>query len=464
MKIVLDLQPCQSSSRLRGIGRSCLQFALEFAKLAIAKGDSVVFLLNGQIDDNENPLDIYLKNAMPKIRVNKFYVPLPCNASKDENAWRQIAAEVLREVALYSLNPDVVHLSQIAADGWDDNTVTSIDELGMHLPTTLMHHDLIPLSIPNRYLDNLKYKDFYLKKISYIDNADLIFSISEYSREELIKYLKIRPSKVHTVFSGVSQYFISTVDEGVDGNVVANIDVGDDYILYVPGGFDYRKNIPMLIEAYSRLPESISDRAKLVIVSKINFEQRNAIESLVELCGLPPTSVVLTDYVGDEVLKNLYKNCGVCVFPSIHEGFGLPILEAMASGAPVIASDCSSLPEVVGNSIALFDPYSADSIKDKIQCVLTNKKFREELKRHSSRQSKLFSWKITSEKAYEILNDYLLNRKERELINPVKFSINYESILEIIKLKTKKSDFTQDELNQIKFCYEKNVSLYECNV
>ena len=138
---------------------------------------------------------------------------------------------------------------------------------------------------------------------------------------------------------------------------------------------------------------------QLAIVCSVGIDSRTELERIARECGLSPGDVVLTGFVPETDLVALYRSCKAFVFPSWHEGFGLPALEAMSCGAAVIAANTSSLPEVVGNEDALFDPRNIDSIAEKIARVLEDHEYREKLIRHGEAQCKKFSWDDSAKRA-----------------------------------------------------------------
>jgi glycosyltransferase involved in cell wall biosynthesis len=165
--------------------------------------------------------------------------------------------------------------------------------------------------------------------------------------------------------------------------------------LYAPGGFDHRKNIDRLFEAYAQLDVEVRAQHQLVIASSLEPGRREILNQSMAKHGLTANEILLTDYVSDEALMHLYSSCFAYVFPSLHEGFGLPALEAMACGAPVIASNCTSIPEVVGMDEALFDPYDSKSIAEKLLQLHTDENYRERLVAHSKTRPSLFSWEYS---------------------------------------------------------------------
>ena len=162
------------------------------------------------------------------------------------------------------------------------------------------------------------------------------------------------------------------------------------FVMYT-GGIDHRKNIEGLIRAYAKLSAQIRRTHQLAIVCAVQDDSRQRLSALALATGLAADEVVLTGFVAEEDLIVLYNLCAVFVFPSWHEGFGLPVLEAMRCGAPVIAANTSSLPEVVGLAAALFDPHSDEAISCAIERVLIDRVFREQLIAHGKEQAKRFN-------------------------------------------------------------------------
>ena len=170
------------------------------------------------------------------------------------------------------------------------------------------------------------------------------------------------------------------------------------FVLYT-GGADPRKNLTRLLEAYAQIPAELRLQHQLVLAGRIDRAEHLALLKGIKASGMNADEVVFTEYISDEELQTLYYSCKLFVFPSWHEGFGLPALEAMKCGAAVISSNTSSLPEVVNLEEALFDPLSTDSISAKISEFLSNPVLIERMKAHAKVQAPLFSWDVSAQKA-----------------------------------------------------------------
>jgi glycosyltransferase involved in cell wall biosynthesis len=169
--------------------------------------------------------------------------------------------------------------------------------------------------------------------------------------------------------------------------------------LLYSGGADERKNLLGLIQAYAALPSITRKEYQLVFAGKMPQGEIAHLKEQAHLAGLLPEELVFTGYVSDDELIQFYNLCKLFVFPSWHEGFGLPALEAMACGAPVIGSNTTSLPEVIGMVDALFDPLDVSAITRKIQQSLVDEAFRLRLQAHGRLQIKRFSWDATAKRA-----------------------------------------------------------------
>jgi len=395
MRIIIDLQACQSGSRYRGIGRYSMSLARAMTDSLSSNGHEVIVALNESFHEEANLVEAELGRLSPAIKVVRFSVLSPCAAKDAENAWRQMASRLLRERALASLEPDVVHVATLMADGWEDDAVASVGQLpNIHIPTALTHYDLIPLVMADTYMPNdSPFKRYYIEKLESVRRADLLLAISEYSRDEALEWLGREIESVVNISSAVNDDFAAFSEELHEPKLTLDKHgIPSDFLLYAPGGFDARKNFNCLLEAYSLLSAELRTKHKLVIASQVDEDMRLGLIWKAGTFGISPNDLIITGYLPDGELIDLYRTCGAYVFPSLHEGFGLPVLEAMSCGAVVIASNCTSIPEAHGLAEALFDPFDPSSIANKMRLALTDPNFRSRLKLHAIRQPSLFSW------------------------------------------------------------------------
>ncbi len=390
MRLVLDLQGAQGESRLRGIGRYSL--ALAQAIIRNAGRHEVILALNGGLADTVEPLRAAFDGLLPQDHIRVWHSPAGIAAARPGNGWLRQAGERLREAFLAGLRPDVLHLSSLF-EGLAADAATSIGLLDSGPPAAATLYDLIPLVHRQTYLkQNPTLERWYETRLDHLRRADLWLAISRSSRQEAIDWLGLPEEWVVNISSAIDDRFrpIALPAERRD-DLLGRFGLTRPFVMYT-GGIDYRKNIDGLIRGFAALPASLRRAHQLAIVCATRPEDRATLERLAAKQGLAADEVVFTGFVSDDDLRALYNLCRAFVFPSWHEGFGLPALEAMACGAAVIAADATSLPEVIGRGDALFAARDDQALAAKLHQVLADEAFRDELRRHGPRQAKGFSW------------------------------------------------------------------------
>ena len=400
MRIVIDLQGAQGSNHQRGIGRYTLSLALAMVRNC---GNHEVFLaLNGLFPDTIEPIRTAFDGLLPQQNIRAWEAPGSVCCLTVENDGRRRSAELVREAFLASFKPDIVLVSSLF-EGLGDDAVTSIGTLSRTVPTAVILYDLIPLIQRQPYLDDPVVEKWYQNKLEHLRRADLLLAISESSRQEGISYLGFEPERAVNISTAADpQFQPKTIDNKREAEIRQQYGLSRSFVMYT-GGIDYRKNIEGLIRSYARLPGQLRTSYQLAIVCSIQPSNRVALEKLAKEQGLKADELVLTGFVPEEDLLCFYNLCKAFVFPSWHEGFGLPALEAMSCGRAVIAANTSSLPEVVGRDDALFDPRNDEDIAAKLARVLTDDSFRSELERHGLERAKLFSWDASARRAIAAL-------------------------------------------------------------
>jgi glycosyltransferase involved in cell wall biosynthesis len=410
MRIVLDLQGAQSeTSRFRGIGRYSLALAKAIAREP--RQHDVWLVLNGRFPDSIETLRVEFAHLIPPERIRTFDLPGPVAEDDPANSWRRQTAELLREKFLADLCPDIVHVSTLF-EGHGNEVVTSVGRLDATLPTAFTLYDLIPLLRPETYLRDPGFKRLYMRRIQSLKRADLLLAISESSRREAIETLEIAPERITAIGTGLPPSFqeIGPLPDDVE-ILTTRYGLCRPFVLYT-GGDDFRKNLEGLIEAFALLSSDGRAAYQLAIVCQLSEGTQGRLIGLAEKLGLDTGSIVCPGYVSDEELRLLYAKCSVFVFPSLHEGFGLPVLEAMACGAPVIGSNCTSIPEIINREDALFDPESPQSIAERMTEVLSNAGFRESLREWGRERAKAFTWESCAGKALQAFEALHVKRTE----------------------------------------------------
>ncbi len=232
--------------------------------------------------------------------------------------------------------------------------------------------------------------------------ADHIITISEFSKKEIMKYLGIPKDKITVMPCGVD-FSIYHPNYSVDevNKVVEKYNIDSPYILYL-GTLEPRKNIERLIQAYGKLSEEKKNLPKLVLAGRKGWMYESIFKT-VKTLNLEE-KIIFTGYVDEKDAPILMKGAEIFLFPSIYEGFGMPPLEAMACGTPVLVSNVSSLPEVVGDAGIQVNPFSIESIKNGMEYLINNKEKRLELSLRGIQKSKAFTWDVSAQILRKVFN------------------------------------------------------------
>jgi glycosyltransferase involved in cell wall biosynthesis/GT2 family glycosyltransferase len=412
MRIVIDLQGAQSASRFRGIGR----YSMSLVKAIVRNcGQHEVFIvLNGMLSESVEGVRVAFRDVLPQQNIFEFNVLEPVDALESENKWRVEVSELIREKFIYDLSPDVVLVSSLF-EGAEDNTVTSIAKYFKNIPTASVLYDLIPLIKPDKYLVGVPAKEWYGDKLESLKRADLLLAISGSAMQEAIDYANVNANCCLNILSAADDIFIP-VDVAEDElyRLNAQFGINRDFIMHV-SAYEERKNFDGLVKAYALLPIALRAIYQLVLVCKLNDNDRKYLLSLGKELGLGCDDLILTGFVPDHELPLLYSACHLFVFPSFHEGFGLPALEAMKCGAATIGSSLSSIPEVIGLDEALFNPNSVEGMSSVMRAALEDLSFWERLKEHATLQSRKFDWDQSARMAIDAMEVLVKDNKLAEI-------------------------------------------------
>ncbi len=262
--------------------------------------------------------------------------------------------------------------------------------------TAVTVYDVIPYIYREKYLNDEKKLKRYMKGVFVLEEADMIFAISEHTRNDLINYLGIDAEKIHVIYAGINDIFTRiSISNDERESIIKKYGITKKFILSVSGA-EPRKNIDGLIDAFGKLPNEIKDQYQLIIVCHMDRSYRNHIETLVHKNKLQK-NLVLTGYISEEDLLVLFNLAYVFALPSKYEGFGLPVVEAMACGVPVLTSDNSSLAEIASGCAVLVDPLSKKSIMSGLKRILVEEDL-SELSKKGYFKAKEYSWEQTASK------------------------------------------------------------------
>lgn len=410
MRIVIDMQGAQASNRHRGIGRYTMALAQAMVR---NRGEHEILLaLSGLFPESIEPIRAAFADLLPQDNIRVWHAPAPVNFHESANLARRVAAERIYEAFLYELSPDVIYVSSLF-EGFVDDAITSIREQHGQALVAVTLYDLIPYLNPDPYLLNPSVKAWYMEKIEHLRRADLMLAISASSQQEGIQHLGFSPAQCHNISTDADAMFCPmALDLARQVALRYQYGLKARFVMYT-GGIDHRKNIEGLIRAFAQLPASLRNTHQLAIVCSIQPVDQDRLRRLAAEEGLADDQLVLTGFIPDEDLVALYNLCTLFVFPSWHEGFGLPALEAMRCGAPTIGANSSSLPEVIGWSEALFDPKSDQDMARVMLKGLTDEAYRHELKQRQKQHAASFSWDQSACRAIEAMHTAHLAKTQR---------------------------------------------------
>lgn len=260
-------------------------------------------------------------------------------------------------------------------------------------------HDMISFIYPG--VHTFVKRHFFKKMIQLsVKYADAIVSVSESTKGDIIRYLKISQSKIHVTLEAANQSFRPLAGDVIEPVCLKYGLKPGQFVLFV-GTLEPRKNVPALLRAYRGLLER-GYKQKLAIVGRRGWMYDDIFTAVKNLeLG---NDVVFTGYVHEGELPHLYNGASMFVYPSLYEGFGLPVLEAMACGTPVVTSNISSMPEIVGSAGVVVNPYDVDELLHAMEAVVVDKELAKRLRKRGLERAREFSWEKT---AMETLKVYL---------------------------------------------------------
>lgn len=271
-----------------------------------------------------------------------------------------------------------------------------------HSKRVVTLHDVFPLSIPgNSTLAETLLARYWLPWI--VHSLDAVITDSQCSKKDICEYLHMDEDKIMVVPASAGKQF-RPLDYTEVEKVTTRYHLTQPYILYV-GALEPRKNLLRLVEAFGRINLALP-QYKLVLVGASRLWKNDRMTQLVAELGLQDR-VIFTGYVPDEDLPAVYNGADLFCFLSLYEGFGLPVLEAMACGTPVVTSNTSSLPEVAGDAAMLVDPYDVDAIATAMRRVIEEPGLAQELREKGLARASQFTWEKTARETIAVYEKVL---------------------------------------------------------
>ena len=288
-------------------------------------------------------------------------------------------------MSVFFIESDITHFfNYIVPPKVKGKVITTIYDMSYKLyPETLDQKNLI------RIVQDIHYS---------IERSDIIITISENTKKEILEEFKIPEEKVKIIYPS----FDTIVSDQSFAEITDKFNIPSRYILYV-GNLEPRKNIPALINSFAKLKKESGLDYHLVIAGQKGWLYESIFNTVDDLNI--SKNVTFTGFISAEDKSALYKNAFLFVYPSLYEGFGIPILEAMSSGIPVVCSNTSSMPEVAGDAALLVDPHKPDDIVDAMYKMLTSEELRSSKIKLGYHQAGKFSWDKSTEKLIKIYEE-----------------------------------------------------------
>jgi len=282
------------------------------------------------------------------------------------------------------------------------------------IPNVVLLHDVIWKVLATTYLYNFRRRIYAQQTYEAVKVAKKVLTVSEFSRKEIYKHLGLELDKIRVIGAGVSEKFKPL--EKNDRTVLETVKkygINSPYIFYI-GGFETRKNVSLLLRAYAKLVKHYANNLKdriLVIggdVPNVSSPLLEDVRGISSSLGIKD-KVIFTGKLSDEELACLYNGSDFFVFPSLYEGFGLTVLEAMACGTPVLASQIGPIAEVAQDTVHYFHPEREDELVQAMNKFLTDQVLKEELRVRALNRARQFNWAKSARRLLEELKNNAKN-------------------------------------------------------
>ena len=281
------------------------------------------------------------------------------------------------------------------------------------LPLVVTLYDLIMHLFPEEYGRTPHERVAFDARLELVRRADHVLAISEHTAADAERELGISEHRISVIQAGATSHFLETWPDRGDAEAFVRGRFGavDRPFVFNVGGEDSRKNLPRLVKAWALLSPDVRRQTRLVISCGLSFTRRAELERTAARHGLAQGELVLTGRVSDRELAALYRACALFVFPSLYEGWGLPILEAMTAGAPVIAARASTGPEILGETDGTFDPTDVADIARSLAEALADPRRLDRYRSRSRARVGLYSWEGVAERSVRGYERALASRR-----------------------------------------------------
>lgn len=348
-----------------------------------------------EVDEENEYVLLSPDPAPPHLALNPRFTyretPLPGfarrRATTEKLVWEQFSAPS----AAHKANVDLFHVPYFAPPYFS------------RVPSVITIHDVIPLRLPI-YQSSPRMRAYLQLVARAAHKASLIIAVSQHAKQDMMDALHMPAESIRVIYEAAGEEYRPVTDPDTLAKARARYSVGERYIFYL-GGLELRKNVPLLVRAFAHLYQQLNDPGLQLLIAGNPDKKRGPLfpDPRPVAADLGMAGQIIYRYIEEEDKPAMYSGASLFVFPSSYEGFGLDPLEAMSCGAPVVCSNRTSLPEVVGDAALTFDPDNTGQLVAAMRSVLTDPALAADLRARSLQQAARFNWRQT---AVETLSVY----------------------------------------------------------
>ncbi len=326
--------------------------------------------------------------------------PVPSFARRNENVEKVVWEQYTGPAAARRGGIDLFHVPYFAPP------------LFPRTPTVVTIHDVIPLRLP-AYRAGASIRAYMRLVARAAHNATQIITVSQHAKQDMMDTLRLPAERIRVTYEAAGDEYKPITDASTLARTRARYGVGERYLFYL-GGLDQRKNVPQLVRAFAHLYKQLDQPDLQLLISGNPDKQKGPFfpDPRPVAAELGISERVIYRFVEDEDKPAMYSGASLFVFPSLYEGFGLPPLEAMSCGAPVVCSNRTSLPEVVGDAAITVDPDDTQALVEAVRSVLNDDTLRDNLRARSLQRAAQFSWRKTATETLSAYQEVLARSKK----------------------------------------------------
>ncbi|MBV9711145.1 MAG: glycosyltransferase family 4 protein [Ktedonobacteraceae bacterium] len=329
-----------------------------------------------------------------------YYVqPVPALAARNRNVGKVVWEQFTGPDVAQKQGVDVFHVPYFAPP------------LFPRTSTVVTIHDVIPMRLP-AYQPDARVKAYMHLIARAAHHATQIITVSEHARRDIIDVLKLPSDRIHVIYEAAGEEYRPVTDAEILAKTRVRYGLNERYIFYL-GGLDQRKNVQQLVRAFAHVHRMIGDPQLQLLIAGNPDRQKGPLfpDPRPVAADLGMSGQIIYRFVEEEDKPALYSGASLFVFPSLYEGFGLDPLEAMSCGAPVVCSNRTSLPEVVGDAAIMVDPTDTQKLVEAMRRVLSDETLQTDLRARSLQRATLFNWQKTARETLTVYEEALARQK-----------------------------------------------------